>query len=173
MICDGKDFADSLSASPAKRPIFLVNNSLNKAQRDYLDTLRTRKYYLIGGTGALPTALENDIKTNFGSTIRLGGKDRYDTSVKVAEALFNSPSKAVLAYGRNYPDGLCGGTLAAYMDAPLLLVQDASAATIKGYTSSKEVKSGIVLGGPSLIADKSARSIFGLNETDEIYVVNK
>lgn len=175
MICDGNNFADSLSASAAQRPIFLVNKSLNKAQRAYLDTLRTRKYYLIGGTGVLPTALENDINTNFGSTIRLGGKDRYDTSVKVAKNkdLFNSPSKAVLAYGRNYPDGLCGGPLAAYMDAPLLLVQDASAATIKGYTSPKGIKSGIVLGGPSLIADKSARSIFGLNETDEIYVVNK
>lgn len=173
MICDGNNFADSLSASAAKRPIFLVNKSLNQTQRDYLDTLRTRKYYLVGGTGALPEALESDINTNFGGTTRLGGKDRYETSVKIAEALFSAPSKAVLAYGDNYPDGLCGGTLAAYMEAPLLLVRNDKAATTEGYISSEEVKSGIVLGGPSLISDDSTRSIFGLNDTDQIYVVDK
>ena len=174
MICDGQNFADSLSASAAKRPILLVNKALNKAQSDYLDTLRTTTCYLVGGTGVIPVALENDIKARF-AVKRLGGQDRYETSVKVAEELYGSASKAVLAYGMNYPDGLCGGTLAAYMGdgAPLLLVRNDKAATTKGYTSAREIKSGIVLGGPTLISDDAARSIYGLNDADEIYVITE
>ena len=37
------------------------------------------------------------------------GKNRYETSAKVAERFFSAPEGAVLAYGEDYPDGLCGG----------------------------------------------------------------
>ena len=175
MICDGNNFADSLSASAAKKPILLVNKKLNAAQRSYLETLRTKDYYLIGGTGAIPAVLEYEVSREYGSVTRLGGKDRFETSAIVAKTLFSNPSKAVLAYGMNYPDGLCGGTLATCIDegVPLLLVRNDRKSVTAAYTNSKGVTSGYVLGGPTLIADSSARTIFGMSASDEIYVVNK
>ena len=113
----------------------------------------------------------DEIMLKYGSTSRIGGKNRYETSVAVAEAFFDKPEKAVVAYAMNYPDGLCGGTLAAYMNAPLLLVRDDMLTAAQGYTAENKINSGIVLGGPALIADASARTLFGLAEDAEIYVV--
>ena len=172
MVCDGTNFADSLSASAAKRPILIVDRALKDIQREYLNTLGTSRYYLVGGTGVLPEALAEEIMSKYGSAMRLGGQDRFETSIKVARAICPNADKAVLAYSHNYPDGLCGGTLAAYMDAPLLLVRNENEATISGYTESKGITSGIVLGGPALISDASVRSIFAMADEDEIEVVN-
>ena len=173
MVCDGTGFADSLSASAAKLPILLVKRELNDTQRKYLSTLPGNDFYLVGGTGVLPTTLENELKSNYGSVERLGGADRYETSTKVAEKFFKNPEKAIVAYAMNYPDGLCGGTLAAYMNAPLLLVRDDKTAVTIKYTKANGVKSGMVLGGSTLVSDKSVRDIFEMKDTDEIYVVNK
>jgi putative cell wall-binding protein len=173
LVCDGSNYADSLSASAAKLPILLVKGGLNDTQRDYLNTLPGNDYYLVGGTGVLPVALENELKSDFGAVERLGGADRYETSTKVAEKFFEKPEKAVVAYAMNYPDGLCGGTLAAYMNAPLLLVRDDKVAITEKYSKAAGIKSGVVLGGSTLVSDKSVRTIFEMEEADEIYVVNK
>ena len=170
MICTGTDFADSLSASAAKLPILLVKGGLNDTQRKYLKTLGQKNYFLVGGTGVLPAALENEVKSNYGSVTRLGGKDRYETSVKVAEALFSDPETAVVAYAQNYPDGLCGGPLAASMNAPLLLVNDKHLDAAVGYTGKAGIKGGRILGGPALISDQSARKLFSMKDEDQIIV---
>ena len=173
LVCDGRNFADSLSASAAKLPILLVRGALNDVQKKYLNTLPGNDYYLIGGTGVLPTALENDINSNYGAVERLGGADRYETSTKVAEKFFEKPEKAVVAYAMNYPDGLCGGTLAAYMNAPLLLVRNDKVSITEKYSKEAGIKSGIVLGGSALVSDDAVRGVFEMKDTDEIYVVNK
>lgn len=171
LVCDGGNFADSLSASAVARPILLVKGTLSDAQKEYLASLPGNNYYMIGGTGAVPASIENDIMSNYGSTARIGGGNRFETSTMVAEAFFDAPEKAVVAYAMNYPDGLCGGTLAAYMNAPLILVRDSSLTYAEKYMTDNKIGSGIVLGGPALIADSSARTLFSLAEDDEIYVI--
>lgn len=171
LVCDGTNFADSLSASAVGLPILLVKKGLNNTQRAYLDKLHSDDYYLVGGEGVLPSALKDELENKYGSVMRLGGNDRYETSVKVAKEFFGEPEKAVVAYAMNYPDGLCGGTLAAYMGAPLLLVRDDKAAITADYTREFGVKSGIVLGGSALVSDKSVRSIYNMADSDEIYVI--
>ena len=172
LIADGTNFADSLSASAAMRPILLVRRALNDEQRAYLKTLPGNDYYLIGGEGVLPPALESEIRNDYGKVTRLGGKDRYETSVKVAKAFFPETTGAVVAYAMNYPDGLCGGTLAAYLGGPLLLARDGRTAAIVEYTTGAAITDGIVLGGPGLVSDESVRSIFGMGETEQIVVLH-
>jgi putative cell wall-binding protein len=57
---------------------------------------------LIGGTQALPGAIENEIYSNF-STInsvhRSGGEDRFDTNKLIAERFFNDPTGITVANG--------------------------------------------------------------------------
>ena len=84
----------------------------------------------------------------------------FPVCVAVAEAYFNSPSQAVLAYAANFPDGLCGGPLAYAMGAPLILTTDRYAYVAAEYTAAYDITSGIILGGPSLISDKSAIKVF-------------
>ncbi|MBR3212516.1 MAG: cell wall-binding repeat-containing protein, partial [Firmicutes bacterium] len=172
LVCDGRNFADSLSASAVTKPILLVKETLNDDQRAYLGTLDTGHFYLIGGTGAVPEAVETELKSKYGEVTRVGGANRYETSALVAEAFFPDTKKAVVAFGQNYPDGLCGGPLGAYIGAPILLSRDASVSITAKYSNKAGITSGVVLGGPALISDDSVRKIFSMKAGDEIKVIN-
>ena len=159
LVASGTGFADSLSASATGKPILLVKNTIQDSQKDYVESLKGKKFFVIGGSGAVNDELEAYFKT-LGETKRLGGQTRYETSVSVAKQFFPEPKGAVLAYGANFPDGLCGGSLANAMDGPLLLAANGKADQAAAYAKEKGIKGGAVLGGPTLISDDSARAIF-------------
>lgn len=167
MICSGTGFADSLSASATCRPIILVKDSIQDNQKEYLDSLKGKKFYIIGGTGAVNAAIEAEIR-GYGDTGRIGGSTRYETSTSVAKAFFDKPDAAVLAYGENFPDGLCGGSLAYSMNGPLILATNAKATAASDYAKANSITSGAILGGPTLIDDANARKIFGLSSNARI-----
>ena len=54
---------------------------------------------------------------------RIGGLDRFETNVGLAEAGWDSSEYVVVASGRNWPDALVGTVLAAALDAPVLLAE--------------------------------------------------
>ena len=170
IVCTGKDFADSLSASAAKLPILLVKSKLTDGQKTYLATLSGQKFDIIGGTSAVTTSIESELR-NYRATERIGGRTRYETSVLVAERFCADSEKAVLAYSVNYPDGLCGGPLAISMNAPLILTKTNKESAAAEYAKESGITYGTVLGGDGLIADDTVRTIFGMNAEDKIVVV--
>lgn len=158
VICTGKGFADSLSASAVGRPIVLVGDSLT-AQQEELLAQTSGEFVIIGGTGAVSTDVENRLK-ELGTVTRLSGKSRYETSVEVAAYFFSFPRQAVLAYAQNFPDGLSGGPLAYALGAPLLLTANGNENTAAFYAQYNMIGSGYVLGGQGLISDDTADAIF-------------
>ncbi|KZL92029.1 cell wall-binding repeat-containing protein [Clostridium magnum] len=56
-------------------------------------------------------------------SLRLGGSDRYKTSVAISQRGWSSSQYVVLASGIEFPDALCAGPLAKKYDAPILLTQ--------------------------------------------------
>ncbi len=162
LVCTGFNFADSLSASAAKRPILLVDDKLTDGQKAYLKQQTGSKYCIVGGTGAVTSSVEKSLKS-YGSVSRLAGSNRFETSVMVAKKFFSDPNAAVLAYGYNFPDGLCAGPLAATINAPLILTATGDEAQAAAYAKDKGIKDGLVLGGPALISDKSAVKIFSID----------
>ena len=165
IVATGTGFADSLSASAAGKPILLVDGKkeLTQVQKDYLTTLGTEKFYIVGGSGAVGENYESELAA-YGSVERVKGKSRYETSVAIAEKFFANPNYAVIAYAENFPDGLCGGPLAMTMDAPLILTKTGKQAAAKTYMQTNGINSGAVLGGASLIDDATAKDIFGASE---------
>ena len=161
IVATGKNFADSLSASATKLPILLVkpNSTLNDAQKEILSGMNN--IYIVGGEGAVSAAYEAELKA-FGEVTRVFGESRYDTSVAVANTFFGDVDAAVVASGKNFPDGLCGGPLAAAMDAPLVLTADGKTGAAAGYVAEKEIKSGYVLGGEGALSEESVVEVFGV-----------
>ncbi len=165
LVCTGYNFADSLAASAAGLPILLVNtkkDALTADQQLYLHSLSAEagmELTIIGGTGAVSDKLMNKL-SDYGTIGRLKGADRYATSVAIAEEFFRNPDTVCVAYGKNFPDGLCGGPLAYAMGAPLLLVQDGKEAAASDYAAENEVVHGYILGGDGVISDKSVVKIF-------------
>ena len=167
LVCTGISFADSLSASASELPILLVWKNLSEAQKGFLSNLNGNKLYVIGGTGAVSKSMENQVAT-YGEVTRIGGGNRFETSVLIAEEFFDSPESAVLAYGLNFPDGLCGGGLAAALGAPLILTMDKFEAEAADYVQAKNIANGYVLGSSGLVSDKAVRTIFALEADAEI-----
>ena len=169
LVCTGLDFADGLSASAVNKPILLVKDSLRATQVNYLKTLGTKNFYLIGGTNAVNKRIESALST-YGTTQRIEGATRYYTSVNIAKTFFPNAKTAVLAYAQNFPDGLSGGCLACSMNAPLILTSNGKQAPAVAYAKEAGITGGAVLGGTGLIPDKVVRSIFAMNEEDLIIV---
>ena len=163
LIATGTNFADSLSASASKLPILLVDQSLTDTQKEFLASATVSNKIIIGGPNAVSPQIEGEVKA-FGNVERIGGDTRYETSVLLAEKLFTQPEIAVLAYAQNFPDGLCGGALAASVDAPLILTASGSGAAAAKYISSNDIRNGYVLGGQSLIDDKTVCDIFRITD---------
>ncbi len=167
LVCTGFNFADSLSASAAKRPILLVDDKLTDGQKAYLKQQSGCKYCIVGGTGAVTSSVEKSLKS-YGSVSRLAGSNRFETSVMVAKKFFSDPTTAVLAYGYNFPDGLCAGPLAATINAPLILTATGDEAQATAYAKEEGIKDGYVLGGSALINDKAVKKIFSMGSGDKI-----
>ena len=169
LVASGNGFADSLSASAAGKPIILVKNVVQPSQKDYINSLKGKKFYVIGGTGAVNADMEK-MFSGLGKTERIGGSTRYETSTNVARKFFNKPACAVIAYGANFPDGLCGGPLAYAMGGPLILAGNGKAEAAIAYADQAGIYYGAILGGPTLIDDTNAGKIFNLAAGTKIVV---
>ena len=167
IVATGKAFADSLSASASKLPILLVkpNGTLNDDQKTFLEDVKT--IYIVGGEGAVSAAYEEEL-AEYAQVERVFGNSRYETSVAVADTFFGNVNEAVVASGKNFPDGLCGGPLAAAMNAPLLLTADGKTDAAAAYTEDKGIQAGFVLGGDGALSDDTVVNVFGLEGVNMI-----
>ncbi len=168
LVTTGWEFADSLSVSALGLPVLLVNskgNALTPAQIDFLKANADNTYTIIGGTAAVSADLEAAIAEHVNTEVkRISGKTREATSVAVAEQFCAKASTAVLAFSRNFPDGLCGGPLAWALGAPLLLTNVGYEQVTNGYISAKGITSGYVIGGSAALSDATVNAAFGITQ---------
>lgn len=166
IVCSGYSFADALSASSCRCDILLVGASLTKEQEEYIQRRikgnnSDKTCVIAGGTGAVSENVESKLAELGMETVRLAGKDRYETSYKIAEYFFTAnPYYAILVYGGDFPDGLSGGPLGGACGGPVLLVDDAhSEYAVKYSEEHSSVRIFKVLGGQSLITDEAVERI--------------
>ncbi len=162
LVCTGHNFADSLSASATGLPILMVDskkNVLTDGQKEFLETNSGSKITIIGGSGAVSDTLAAQL-IHYGSVSRLSGKTRYETSTLIAEKYFDSVDTVVLAYAKNFPDGLCGGPVAHAMGAPMVLTAEKSETAAAAYVAANPVSTGYILGGTAALSDGTVNKIF-------------
>ena len=168
LIAGGQAFADSLSASATGLPILLVNGTktaLTAEQIEFLEKLDGKKVTILGGNAAVTAELEAAIEEIVGADVeRIFGETREETSAMVAAKYFPDAELAFIAYSRMYPDGLAGGVLANVMGAPLLLINSGKEEIANAYIVENGIEGGYVLGGSAVIADETAKAVFGLSE---------
>jgi putative cell wall-binding protein len=129
IIARGDDLADALAAAPlanakGQAPILLTApTKLPAGVLEELKTLGVKNIYIVGGTGAVSTTVENALK-DFKVT-RITGKNRVETSYNIAlEAFPIAPTEVVLANGLAYADALSISAIAAVKGMPILLVNN-------------------------------------------------
>ena len=169
ILANGINAADAISASPLaiqeKYPIVLTNGrTIENTVLNKLEDFNTKDAVIVGGSGSVSNKILDN--TNITLEERISGKDRYETSVKVAEEL-NNINNIVLASGVNYIDALTASSLAGSKSAPVLLVDGR---TINYSTEKyiKDIKNNIleifVVGGTGSVNSDLAKEMLNLTK---------
>jgi len=83
--------------------------------------------------------------------VRIGGADRYATSLAVAE-YFNLGSRTVcIATGNNFPDALAGSVYTAKTKAPIILIDSSLPEQTMNYIESRKPAETTIFGGETVV----------------------
>jgi|GEM_PF-1283846 len=180
ILASGEQFADALSAGPlAKKynaPILLTSSeSIGVDTLKEIASLHPKKIIIIGGNGAISSNVEDKIKAaGYADIDRIGGKDRFETSVMVAKRL-GETHKAVIVSGKSYPDALSIAPIAAKLGMPILLTdKNVLSDEVKQYIESNSINQTYIVGGEGVLSpiiEQSVPSPIRLGGTDR-YATN-
>lgn len=135
-------WADSVSAGALSTqlglPILLTaSDELSGPTADYLNSSGIQTVIIIGGTSAVSTGIEQQLRAADFIVSRAAGETRFETALDVARVRRLAPSRAVLIDGvgeDGWQGGLAAARHAALEGAPILPVTDeAIPATIQAY----------------------------------------
>lgn len=155
-------YQDGMSIGPyayAKRsPIFyakdgktLTNNTLST-----MKSLGITKIYIIGGSSAVSTNVENQIKASGMNVERIWGQSAINTSQAVAQFSIKQGMKANgmgIANTNSYYDGLAAGPLLGKNNSVLVLTNSKDMSAIKAIYSRKTVSSLYIFGGKYAVGE--------------------
>lgn len=156
VVVSGENYPDALCsttlAAKHNAPILLTaKGSLNTRTRDELVRLNVRSVFLIGGVNVISAGTEQAIRNLGISVTRIAGVDRYDTSLKIAQAVGNY-GEAVIATGENYTDALSIAPIAAMRKMPILLTpKNSLPSDMRQYLQSNVGKT-YVVGGTNAVS---------------------
>ncbi|MGH4119867.1 cell wall-binding repeat-containing protein [Clostridium sp.] len=133
VIASGMAYADALAAAPLayqkeKAPILLTEKSkLTAGISEELVRLGVENVYIVGGTGVVSQAVENELKSKVPTVKRISGVNRFETSLEIAKEAFGiKPVEVVITNGLSYADALSISSIAAQKGMPILLVNNRS-----------------------------------------------
>ncbi|MGM0923217.1 MAG: cell wall-binding repeat-containing protein [Bacillota bacterium] len=131
IVATGRNFPDAISvaayASKKGYPILLSEvDTIPEKIKKSLTTIS--KTVVIGGENAISAKVFNELKSK--NAIRISGKNRYETSIQVAQQLKLGQNEIFTARGDQFPDALSGAVLASKNNASVLLVNDTSSKTL-------------------------------------------
>lgn len=167
ILASGKGYADALCSAPiAKKynaPILLTDGeTLNQSVKDEIVRLKARYVIEMGGTASISNSVEDELKSMQIDVKRLGGKDRYETSVSAAKAL-GIPHKIVITSGQGYADAMSIAPIAANSAMPMLLTSsDAELPqSVKSYIDDNKVyiSESYVIGSKKAIPDSAIKDL--------------
>lgn len=159
----------AFAALPDPPPVLLTTqNALPDATIQTLADLQTRQVTLLGGTAAIFESVADELAALGYLVERVAGPSRFRTSTAaVSDALSDlpvAPRPLIAASGRNFPDALTAGPLAAHLGATLQLVPPddlASTPHLHLFLRSLrgQVSQLIIVGGPAAIGDRVAAQL--------------
>lgn len=137
-LATGLGFADALAAGPAafnkKLPVFLTTpNSLSTEASTGLSELGIEHVVILGGTAAVSTTVETQVKAALPSATveRVSGTDRTATATALADWAITKAGFEIdhvnLARGDEFADALAGGPHGGREKAPTLLAASPTA----------------------------------------------
>ncbi|MCM6764088.1 cell wall-binding repeat-containing protein, partial [Rathayibacter sp. ZW T2_19] len=157
-LATGEKFPDALAAAAAagsvRAPVLLINggqSTVDDRTRSLVRGLGVKKLTIAGD----PLSVSTGIETSFGITpVRIGGTDRYDTSVLLNRDAFTAASTVYLATGEKFPDALAGANAAGFTRNPLYTVKpDCVPQAVLDDIDDLGATKVVLLGGPNTLSE--------------------
>lgn len=161
ILVSGNNFADALSAGNLAdhAPIFLAEkDAISQGTVNTMYALGVKEVVIIGGEKSVPKSAEEKLKEKNFKVIRIAGRNRYETSEKLAKQLkAKNNGNVVLASGEKFADALSAAPYAVQKKQTLVLTD--------GKTLPKDIKAQDV---KAIIGGKKSINIKGLNKAQRI-----
>lgn len=163
-------YADALAAAPLAAtlggPVLLSPASgLRSDTADAIRRLGADTAVLIGGTGALSTAVERDLAAAGVTDVRrIAGSNRFDTARRIAVEVGGRSAYVVegvhASAARGWPDAVAVSGLAALQRRPILLTAaDALPAETSAALRAMDATDVTVVGGTGAVSDAVQRTL--------------
>ena len=157
ILCEYSDFPDSIASTPfavsINAPILLTKgDSIDPRVLKELQRLKPQKVILLGGTACLQPSIEKELNQLSLTWERIGGVDRYETSILLAKRL--STDSLIVANGDDFPDALSAATFAGIKQIPIALTSTTLPESVLQYIKDKTPQHIIVIGGEVVVPSK-------------------
>jgi putative cell wall-binding protein len=127
LISSGLKYSDTLVGTTLNKKknatILLVNDNDTILRAKIEEAKRllkpSGKVYILGGPATVSTKIESEFKKHF-SVERIGGKDRLEVALNVAEMANPQPTELFLVYGLVFSDALSVSPVATERQSPIL-----------------------------------------------------
>jgi uncharacterized repeat protein (TIGR02543 family) len=160
VIVSGENYPDAISissiAAAKQYPILMVNkDEMSDIVKKEISSIKPTKVYIIGLQGAVSTAVENQVAQTAAmdkaNIVRIGGANRFETSLNVAKYFSSSAEKVCVASGNNFPDALAGSSYAANNNAPIVLVDNSLNDDEKSFIKNLKLTEISIFGGAGAV----------------------
>lgn len=203
IVVDASNFPDAMTASvlakQLKAPILLTNSKkLDSRVEAEIKRLGASDVIIVGGNSSVSEAVRRELaEIDTDGVERIHGKDRYETSAKVAKEVVDKTGNlehAVIASGEVFADALTVGPYAAREGYPILLVREKSLPkSVSDAITELDIKQVSIAGGTSSVSkglESSLPTVYerlsgknryetamdiavnGIKKSDEIFVAN-
>ena len=137
-----------------------------------LKRLKAKNVIVIGGSGVISANVEKALQSNGLTVSRIGGNDRYETSLLIAKELDKMVdlNTAYMAYGWGEPDALSIAAYAGMNKQPIILTDKQSIPTdTYKWLKEERLKNAYFIGGKSVIAPEIISEMNKITSQDVAY----
>lgn len=127
--------------------------------------------FVLGGPASLSPSIDLQLQSMGYVPVRVAGASRYETAVKIANALGN-PTTVFEVDGSNFPDALTAGPAAAITHGAVLFTyRSTTVDATTSYLSAHPASVRYAVGGPAAAADPGASKIVGADRFETSVLV--
>lgn len=141
-------------ASTKNIPILLTNKSkLNEDTLKEIKRLNTSLVYIIGGESVINKSIEKELENVNINYKRISGKDRYETSIKVAQEinLYENISNVAIVNGESICDAISISSVTK--NTPIILSKKDDLGVAKEYINNENINKVYIIGGENSLSD--------------------
>lgn len=176
VIVNGLAIADGLAATPLatylNSPILLTrSNLIPDVTKNEIARLNAKKAIIIGGKTVVDSNVEASLRSLGISTIeRLGGSDRYSTSLEIAKYIDSNlydVENIVVSNGLGEADAMSIASVAGRDRMPIILSRaDKLNDDIYGWLKGEGLNNAYIIGGTTVLSNNIVNLVNGITSSD-------